>query len=144
MALNKDEPHIVALTKTNRLNLELFIDENIYENDNKEISATDVAEMMKALVRSGSNLLDDNLDLRGYASHKFALADCTLLSGVYTYTLAHSAVNPDDDSEFTWEGIVCDYGTEYEIAGTALTFKIDSSVTVTSDLEFAIKYRYFI
>lgn len=144
MALNKDEPHVVALTKKTRTELKTLVGEKIPDNLQKRIKAVDVRVTFEAVIDGVTNLLDDNLDLRGYASHKFALVDCTLALGVYTYTLAHSAVNPDQDSEFTWEGIVCDYGTEYEINGTALTFKIDSSVSVTSDLEFTVKYRYFI
>lgn len=144
MALNKEESHVVALAKKTRIELKTLLLEKIPDNLQKQIMAVDVRDTFEAVIDSTVNLIEENLDLRAYASHKFTLADCTLSSGVYTYTLAHAAVNPDDDSELTVEGIACDYGTEYHISGTALTFSLDSSITSTTDLEFTVKYRYFL
>jgi hypothetical protein len=141
---NKAEPHLVALPKRTRTELKAYRLARIYKNDNKEITAEMVGEVVDALIDAMPNLLDDNLDLRAYKTETFALADCDLAGGVYTYTLEHEAVNPADDSSFAWEGIACDYGTEYNISGTALTFSLDADVTVTADLEFTIKYRYFL
>ncbi len=141
---NKAEPHIVLLTKRNREALKQYALARIYTNDNKEITATMVRESIEAVIDGVPNLIDDNLDLRAYQTENFTLADCTLNAGVYSYELAHEAVNPQDDSELTWEGIVCDYGSEYSIAGNQLTFSLDADITQTADLEFTVKYRYFL
>lgn len=141
---NKAEPHLIPLAKKTRTELKAYALARIYSNDNKEVTAVMVREVIESLIDGLPNLIDDNLDLRAYQIESFTLADCTLNAGVYTYTLAHEAVNPNDDSELTWEGIVCDYGAEYDISGTALTFSIDADVTQTADLEFTIKYRYFL
>lgn len=143
---NKGEPHLIGLTKATRDNLKLYLEERIYENDNKEISATDVIESLIIMVDSAPNLLDDNLDLRAYKSEVFQLADCSYnaTTKIYTYTLAETAKNPIDDSQFFIDGLVNAYGVDYVIAGTSLIFSIDDELEDTTILELEIKYRYFL
>lgn len=142
--MNKAESQLIGLSKKTRTELKAYALARVYTNLNKEITAVMVRESLEAIIDSVINIVEENLDLRGYAQHRFLLADCSLSAGVYTYTLANTAVNPQDDSSFFYDGLATDYGTDYNISGTALTFSLDADITVTSDIEFTVKYRYFI
>lgn len=142
--MNKAESQLIGLSKKTRTELKSYALARIYANLNKEITAVMVRESLEAIIDSTINIIEENLDLRGYAQEKFLLSNCTLNTGVYTFVLDHAAVNPQDDSSLFYDGLATDYGTDYNIAGTALTFSLDADITVTADIEFTVKYRYFI
>ncbi len=146
MALNKDEPHVLALTKKTRVELKTLVGEKIPDNLQKRIKAVDVRDSFEAVIDSTVNLIEENLDLRAYSEHFFQLSDCTYDSGtqIYTYTLAHEAVNPDDDSTLVIDGMDCLFEVDYMIVGNLLTFTIDNDIEDTELLEMLVKYRYFL
>ena len=137
---NKAEAHLIPLLKKNRELLKAFLLTKIYPNDQKEITAEMVADVIRSLIDSMPNLLDDNLDLRGYKKESFTPAN-----GQVSFNLQFKPINPEHNMLMFVDGVMQEFGVDYTVNEQTVTFVPTANLwEITADMSVVFLYRYFL
>lgn len=140
MADNKDQSHILALSKNTRQELKILVGDNIFENDNELITAAKVVEVLDAVIDSVSNLQDDNIDNRFCGQESFTTTQMTEYSTYWQYELLQAPIN---EVTLFIDGIYQIQGVDFTVSGVdGKTLIIQKDAEVPLDATFAIEVNY--
>jgi hypothetical protein len=139
MAENKDQSHILALSKSTRQELKIKVGDNIFENDNELITATKVVEVLDALIDSVSNLEDDNIDNRFCGQESFTTAQMTDQGTYWEYELSQAPVN---EITLFIDGVYQVQGIDFTVSDRTLIIEKDAEVPLDTTFSLETNYRY--
>lgn len=142
MANNRQQSHLNHLDGTGRIPTKEFIASRIYENDNEEVDTYDVVQSIEKVLDSSVNLMDDNVDLRQGKVETFQFSECVQNGSNYEFSLAETAVNPNDGSgRLNLEGCDLCYETDFRIQANKVIFSVNNDVE--ADTKFQVQYKFY-
>jgi hypothetical protein len=139
--INKDEQHILDLTdKQGRVDLKQEVENKFPDNLQKLIKARDLRGFLYMLINSVINWTNDNVDLRAYENQTLTVN----ANGQTVFNLAKIPVNPEKDAVLTVDGVKQQYGDDFTILGSVLTFIPNAEWELKPTHKVVLKYRYYL
>ena len=139
--INKAEQHILDLSdKKGRVDLKQEVENKFPDNLQKLIKARDLRGFLYMLINSVINWINDNVDLRAYENQTLTVN----ANGQTVFSLAKIPVNPEKDAVLSVDGVKQQYGDDFTILGSVLTFIPNAEWELKPTHKVVLKYRYYL
>ncbi len=138
---NKNEQHLLDLPdKKGRVDLKQEVEDKFPDNLQKIITARRLRDFLYMLINSVINWTNDNVDLRAYEDETLVVGTV----GQTVFSLQKTPVNPEKDAVLSIDGVKQNYGSDFTISGSQLTFIPHVDWVLKPSHKVVLKYRYYL